>query len=321
MLQLDEVSLYSTGLALLEKITLMIVENRRDQISMEAIFMEAREPLMWHYKQLDHAVGMSFKENFNFALVGHLIKGYRHPNPATVSRTVRVLKLLLTIAARHRGLRHKYQVTSESVSYLAALIAVPDESEVRNSCRLRFRLVQTPAGLITCTSSVPTPVSAAIGDDGAFVAGAADLETMSPAMPGSTCTTAAPPSPQPASCLPGPSSATAPAASGARRATPSPPAGAAQQQSSDSTRGTPTGSSTPLNLPGSPPTAHASVAAKTAVGGKITASIAPMVHSVVYVQCFFYMLTAYFNILYSYNCCRMLCIDRSNLHPLQVCAR
>jgi len=31
--------------------------------------------LEWHFKQLDHAMGLSFKANFNFALVGHLLKG------------------------------------------------------------------------------------------------------------------------------------------------------------------------------------------------------------------------------------------------------
>lgn len=37
--------------------------------------METRDPLEWHFKQLDHAMGLSFKANFNFALVGHLLKG------------------------------------------------------------------------------------------------------------------------------------------------------------------------------------------------------------------------------------------------------
>lgn len=36
--------------------------------------MTTRDPLEWHFKQLDHAVGLSFKSNFHFALVGHLIK-------------------------------------------------------------------------------------------------------------------------------------------------------------------------------------------------------------------------------------------------------
>lgn len=37
--------------------------------------METRETLEWHFKQLDHSMGLSFKDNFNFAMVGHLLKG------------------------------------------------------------------------------------------------------------------------------------------------------------------------------------------------------------------------------------------------------
>lgn len=39
--------------------------------------MEIRRPLEWHCKQMDHFVGLNFNSNFNFALVGHLLKG-RH---------------------------------------------------------------------------------------------------------------------------------------------------------------------------------------------------------------------------------------------------
>jgi len=39
------------------------------------MMMETREPLEWHFKQLDHSMGLSFKTNFNFAIVGHLLKG------------------------------------------------------------------------------------------------------------------------------------------------------------------------------------------------------------------------------------------------------
>lgn len=45
---------------------------------LEKIMMETRDPLEWHFKQLDHAMGLSFKANFNFALVGYLIKFYHH---------------------------------------------------------------------------------------------------------------------------------------------------------------------------------------------------------------------------------------------------
>lgn len=80
--------------------------------------MSTREPLEWHFKQLDNAVGLSFKSNFHFALVGHLLKGYRHSTPTTVTRTTRVLTMLLTIVAKPTE-RDKFEVTPDSVAYLA----------------------------------------------------------------------------------------------------------------------------------------------------------------------------------------------------------
>ncbi len=64
-------------------------------ILQEAVMLATREPLEWHFKPLDHSVGLSFRANFHFALVGHLIKGYRHPSQATVTRTTRILSMLL----------------------------------------------------------------------------------------------------------------------------------------------------------------------------------------------------------------------------------
>lgn len=80
--------------------------------------MSTREPLEWHFKQLDHSVGLSFKSNFHFALVGHLLKGYRHPT--TVTRTARVLTMLLAIVAKPSK-RDKFEVTPVSVPYLAGM--------------------------------------------------------------------------------------------------------------------------------------------------------------------------------------------------------
>lgn len=79
--------------------------------------MSTREPLEYQFKQLDHTVGLSFKSNFHFALVGHLLKGYRHPTPTTVTRTIRVLTMLLAIVAKPSK-RDKFEVTPESVPYL-----------------------------------------------------------------------------------------------------------------------------------------------------------------------------------------------------------
>lgn len=94
-----------------------------------------REPLEWHFKQLDHAVGLSFKSNFHFALVGHLIKGYRHPTPTTVSRTSRVLTMLLGIVAKPMQ-RDKFEVSADSVAYLTGTYRY-DQFEM--DCRL-FKL-------------------------------------------------------------------------------------------------------------------------------------------------------------------------------------
>lgn len=116
--------------------------------------MEIRRPLEWHCKQMDHFVGLNFSANFNFALVGHLLKGnqpsvclsvlhvlqcdaasgsgsglwftsvflpspgYRHPSPTTVARTVRILHTLLSLISKHLKC-DKFEVNTHSVAYLA----------------------------------------------------------------------------------------------------------------------------------------------------------------------------------------------------------
>ena len=115
ILQLDEISLYAS----------------------DTIMLATRDPLEWHFKQLDHSVGLSFRANFHFALVGHLIKGYRHPSPATVTRTTRILSMLLSIIAKpHR--RDKFEVTPNNVAHLAALVSVSEE--VRSRCHVKHQI-------------------------------------------------------------------------------------------------------------------------------------------------------------------------------------
>ncbi|XP_062393338.1 neurofibromin isoform X4 [Sardina pilchardus] len=137
VLQLDEVNLYSAGTALMEQnlhtLDSMHVFNDK---SPEEVFMEIRKPLEWHCKQMDHFVGLNFTTNFNFALVGHLLKGYRHPSPTTVARTVRILFTLLGLVGKHRQC-DRFEVNTQSVAYLAALLTVSEE--VRSRCRLKHR--------------------------------------------------------------------------------------------------------------------------------------------------------------------------------------
>ncbi|XP_072099532.1 neurofibromin isoform X2 [Mobula birostris] len=137
VLQLDEVNLYSAGTALLEQNlhTLDSLKVFNDK-SPEEVFMEIRRPLEWHCKQMDHFVGLTFNSNFNFALVGHLMKGYRHPSPTTVARTVRILHTLLALVGKHRNC-DKFEVNTQSVAYLAALLTVSEE--VRSRCSLKHR--------------------------------------------------------------------------------------------------------------------------------------------------------------------------------------
>ncbi|KAG9492361.1 hypothetical protein GDO78_000715 [Eleutherodactylus coqui] len=138
VLQLDEVNLYSAGTALLEQ-NLHTLDGLRvfNDKSPEEVFMEIRNPLEeWHCKQMDHFVGLNFNSNFNFALVGHLLKGYRHPSPTTVARTVRILHTLLALVNKHSNC-DKFEVNTQSVAYLAALLTVSEE--VRSRCSLKHR--------------------------------------------------------------------------------------------------------------------------------------------------------------------------------------
>lgn len=140
VLQLDEMSLYASGLALLEQ-NLHTLDSMSifETNSLRHIMMSTREPLEWHFKQLDHSVGLSFKSNFHCALVGHLIKGFRHPTPTTTSRTARILNMLLGIIAKPHK-RDKFEVTIDSAPYLSALVSVSEE--VQSRCHLKHRITR-----------------------------------------------------------------------------------------------------------------------------------------------------------------------------------
>ncbi|XP_050358352.1 neurofibromin-like isoform X2 [Nymphalis io] len=131
VLQLDDPTLYAAGLALMEQnLHTLDSQGAFDNKTLEDVLMETRKPLEWHFEPLDHAVGLSFRSNFHFALVGHLIKGFRHPAGGTVSRACRVLSALLALAARPA--RDKFQLTTRTVAYLTALVCVSEE--VRSRC-------------------------------------------------------------------------------------------------------------------------------------------------------------------------------------------
>ncbi|XP_033102144.1 neurofibromin-like [Anneissia japonica] len=139
VLQLDEVTLYSAGMALLEQNLLQldqqgVFENECPQ----EVFLKAREreSLQLYFDNIDRTAALSFKKHFHFAMVGHLLKGFRHPSHTAVSRTMRVLNLMLACIAKYRNC-DKFEVSNESIAYLIALLPVSDE--VRSRCSTKHR--------------------------------------------------------------------------------------------------------------------------------------------------------------------------------------
>ena len=63
ILQLDEISLYASGMALLEQnlLTLEYHGAFGGDEQLDTVMLQTREPLEWYFKQLDHSVGLSFK--------------------------------------------------------------------------------------------------------------------------------------------------------------------------------------------------------------------------------------------------------------------
>lgn len=66
--------------------------------SLERLAMDARLHLEWDLKALDQCAGLSFRANFNFALVGYLLKGLRQPFLSV--KVVQLLQLILRISAK-----------------------------------------------------------------------------------------------------------------------------------------------------------------------------------------------------------------------------
>ncbi|KAL3223243.1 hypothetical protein MRX96_027658 [Rhipicephalus microplus] len=155
VLQLDEMALYASGLALLEQ-NLHTLDSQgmfdTPPNTLRHIMMSTREPLEWHFKQLDHSVGLSFNSNFHFALVGHLLKG-----------------------------EDKFEVTPESVAYLAALVSVSEE--VRSRCHLKHR-VSTRVASEALARTPPSPVPTSLGTQSASSSSSAIASASSPSATG-----------------------------------------------------------------------------------------------------------------------------------------
>lgn len=165
-LQLVESSLYPCGLTLLEQ-SLVTLESQGvfDNEAADLVLLRFRNDsrIEWHCKQLDRTVGVSFINNFHFALVAYLLKGLRHNSPSTNTRAIRILNLMLSIAGKHRSnhTNEKFSVYRETIPYLAALLIVSDEirSKLRPNSTLHARFKHIAGIPSFHTPPNSTPVS------------------------------------------------------------------------------------------------------------------------------------------------------------------
>ncbi len=103
------------------RVLLPLVDRERCLSAMRVCSVILDQPLYFCIILLNHFNLFFFfwrnSENFHFALVGHLIKGFRHNSAAVRSRTARVLTFLLSIIAKPHK-RDKFEVTTDSIAYL-----------------------------------------------------------------------------------------------------------------------------------------------------------------------------------------------------------
>ncbi|XP_075255277.1 uncharacterized protein LOC142347998 [Convolutriloba macropyga] len=106
VMQLDDIGLYSAGLSLMEmNLTTLDAFGLFSNKTPDEVYSDLHPVMEWHFKQIEHTVGLSFRNNFHFALVAHLLKGFRHPHPDVVNRTQLVLDMMLTLISKLKSQR------------------------------------------------------------------------------------------------------------------------------------------------------------------------------------------------------------------------
>jgi hypothetical protein len=106
--------LFHASVVLLESILKVLDDNGclKGQ-GLATYCMEARDSTLEpHLAKLDQLTGISFKQQFSFAVAGHLLKGVR--NATTKTTTTRVMSTLIDVC--------REQVGANMLGYLAALL-------------------------------------------------------------------------------------------------------------------------------------------------------------------------------------------------------
>ena len=98
ILQLGETTLFAAGVALMEAcIKAFIAKNTFEDQNLAAVMQPSRDTMEWPLSQMDREVGISFSNDFNFALAGLLYKGFSHPLSTVRTRTQELLTTLFFI--------------------------------------------------------------------------------------------------------------------------------------------------------------------------------------------------------------------------------
>lgn len=154
LLQIHDVKLFQPTLNLMEAVLRALDENDCLRgYGLSAFCMDAREgsfgPLL---AKLDQVTGVSFKQQFSFAVAGHLLKGLRHAN--TKTPTTRLLSLLLDVCRENVG--------SNMLGYCTALLPYKPE-DIHH--RLNNALESAPEGpqqVLFNSQMVPDKMNAAL---------------------------------------------------------------------------------------------------------------------------------------------------------------
>uniref|UniRef100_H2ZA29 Uncharacterized protein n=1 Tax=Ciona savignyi TaxID=51511 RepID=H2ZA29_CIOSA len=115
VMQLNVKNLFSAGLSLVE-------QNLHNLDEMGAFAKQPPSIVLMNasveHHLMDTSVDVSFKSDFHFAFVTHLLKGFRHGDSVVLQRVIRILDFSLELISRHRSCS-KYEINLESIAYIA----------------------------------------------------------------------------------------------------------------------------------------------------------------------------------------------------------
>eukprot|EP01094_Clydonella_sp_ATCC50884_P006709 TRINITY_DN1591_c0_g1_i1.p1 TRINITY_DN1591_c0_g1~~TRINITY_DN1591_c0_g1_i1.p1 ORF type:complete len:2499 (-),score=1256.67 TRINITY_DN1591_c0_g1_i1:167-7663(-) len=154
LLQIHDVKLFQPSLMLMEAVLRALDENDCLRgYGLSAFCMESREgsfaPLL---SKLDQVTGVSFKQQFSFAVAGHLLKGFRHAN--TKTPTTRLLSTILDVCRENVG--------ANMLGYCTALLPYKSEDVHQRLNASLESAAEGPQQVLFNSQMVPDKMNAAL---------------------------------------------------------------------------------------------------------------------------------------------------------------